>query len=201
MIMKVISALSAFASIFSLAFVNSMPIIIRIVIVIVSVAALGYLCYSIYVDEHKNERVCRSSYEVGDVMKSLIKTQGKVCIMSRDLSWVNPEIEACIAGKKDNILIFAQKESDLTKRLIKNGAVIQYYGDLGFEPATRFTVVRYNRDNPQVAIANTQTSVRKKNKFKHTIYQTGDGNCQQDKWINSLALDMIKLCDIASKGK
>ena len=121
--------------------------------------------------------------------------------MSRDLSWVDAEMEACIAEKKDNILIFAQKESDLTKRLISKGATVQYYGHLNFEPKTRFTIIRYNSANPQVAIANIQNSVRRKNGFKHVIYETVDCGCQQDKWINSLALDMMELCRVASVGE
>lgn len=133
-------------------------------------------------------------------MKELIKSQGKVCIMSRDLSWVDRDIEKCILEKKNSIKFFVENEIALTKRLQANGVQVKYYGHLGFEPKTRFTVIRYNRANPQVAIANTQNSIRKKHKYKHVIYETSDSACKQDKWINSLAVDMVTLCDIVFEG-
>lgn len=131
-------------------------------------------------------------------MRKLIKTQGKVCIVSRDLSWVDSSIEVILKKKGNSLLIFAEKESDLTKRLITNGVNVKYYGDLEYEPKTRFTVLRYNRLNPQVAISNTTNTMRKKDSFKHTIYETNPAN-QLDSWINSLAIDLIELLNKTSK--
>lgn len=119
--------------------------------------------------------------------------------MSRDLTWVNGEIEDVLTSKASSVVIFAERENEVTKRLRAKGIQVYYYGKLGFEPKTRFTVIRYNRDNPQVAIANTLETVRKKGKFKHTIYETRDQGQRQDKWINSLAIDLISLCKLASK--
>ena len=188
------------ASILGLVFLKNVSLTWRIAILVVGCACIGYLIYDAIKSSQKNELVCRNNDEIANAMKKLIKTRGKICIMSRDLSWVDAEMEACIAEKKDSILIFAQKESELTKRLISNGATVAYYGHLNYEPKTRFTIIRYNNTNPQVAIANIQNSVRRKNSFKHVIYQTVDSGCQQDKWINSLALDMMELCKAASKG-
>lgn len=197
---KVITAIGTFASIVSLGFIKELPLFGRIGIVIIGCICFGYLIYDAISSSKTNEIVCHSDEEIASTMKELIKTHGKICIMSRDLSWVDAEMEACISVRKDNVLIFAQKESDLTRRLIENGATVKYYGHLHFEPKTRFTIIRYNSNNPQVAIANTQNSVRKKNKFKHVIYETVNNGSQQDQWINSLALDMMSLCIAASEG-
>ena len=154
---------------------------------------LGFISYNVSKTDEVNELICQSDEEIKDAMKALIKMQGKICIMSRDLSWVDCEIEAILISKSQNILIFAEKETQLTKKLQSNGVEIRYYGYLGFEPKTRFTVIRYNGNNPQVAIANTQNSIRKKSKICHAIYQTKKNN-GTDEWINSLAIDMISLC-------
>ena len=197
---RIIVAALNFASILGLVLVKDISLSWRITVLIVGCACIVYLIYDAIKCSQKNEIVCHNDEDIANTMKKLIKTRGKICIMSRDLSWVDAEMEACIAEKKDNILIFAQKESNLTKRLISKGASVKYYGHLNFEPKTRFTIIRYNSTNPQVAIANIQNSVRRKNSFKHVIYETIDNGCQQDKWINSLALDMMELCRAASVG-
>ena len=197
---RIIAATLNLASILGLVFIKDISLAWRIAILVVGCACIGYLIYDAIKYSQKNEIVCHNNEDIANTMKKLIKTQGKICIMSRDLSWVDAEMEACIAEKKDSILIFAQKESDLTKRLVSKGAIVKYYGHLDFEPKTRFTIIHYNRNNPQVAIANIQNSVRRKHSFKHVIYETIDSGCQQDKWINSLALDMMELCRAASAG-
>lgn len=197
---RIIASALNLVSILGLVLIKNISLSWRIAVLVVGCACVGYLIYDAIKNSQKNEIVCRNDEDIAITMKKLIKTRGKICIMSRDLSWVDAEMEACIAEKKDNILIFAQKESDLTKRLISNGATVEYYGHLNFEPKTRFTIIRYNSTNPQVAIANIQNSVRKKDNFKHVIYETVDSGCQQDKWINSLALDMMELCRAASVG-
>jgi len=194
----IFTSICAAASIFGLAFIDGLPLWVRILILLFGIACLGVLIYLEFKDHTPNEKECFSEEEIKDAMKDIIKTQGKVCIMSRDLSWVDGEIEACLISKRDSVLIFAQAENELTQRLRNSGIAVRYYGKYNFEPKTRFTVIRYNRANPQVAIANTQDTVRKKGKFKHTIYETGDSGQPQDKWINSLAVDLIALCQAAT---
>ena len=192
------SACTAF-SIISLAFSEQMEDWLRYLIFIV-----GLVCFTLLlIDEIKsntrNERICKSDEAIEEAMKEIINSHGQICIMSRDLSWVTPEISACLEAKKDSVLIFAQSENKKTKTLASRGVKVKYYGKLGFEPKTRFTIIRYNKNDPQVAIANMQNSIRKKKQFKHVIYQTSASGNTQDEWINSLAVDMVKLCDAACK--
>ena len=89
----------------------------------------------------------------------------------------------------------------LTKKLKEAGIQIRYYGDTHFEPQTRFTIIGYNKPTPQVAISRTQYTIRKRGKLNHKIYQTSMSGDERDMWINSLALDMIDLCELVSKEK
>ena len=194
MIIPCISSIATAASILSLALSTDMPLPARIALVVFSMACLALLLHDNVKQHSVNERICRSEDEIKETMKTLVKTQGKVCIMSRALTWVDAEVEACIASKGRSIIIFAENENELTKRLIEKGVVVKYYGTLGFQPLTRFTVIQYNRTDPQVAISNRKNSIRKNKRFRHVIYETGGGNCKQDQWITSLAVDMINLC-------
>lgn len=195
---RVITAFASGASIIGLAFVDDMPQALKILVVILGIFSIVYLVYSETKDDEINERVCHNDSEIKEVMRGLVQSEGKVAIMSRDLSWVDQEMEAYISMKRDDILICVQKETELTRRLVKNGAVVKYYGYVGFEPVSRFTIIRYNKKDHQVAIANTENQVkgRRKRALKHVIYQTMPNGSQQDIWINSLAKDMISLCSL-----
>ncbi len=178
---------------------KSFPFVVFMLIISIVIELL-FLYFNLRREENINEVVCESDEDIKATMKQVIKTQGKICIMSRDLSWVDPEMELCITSKSSSMLIFAEKSTELTKRLSDNGVEIKYYGKWKFEPKTRFTIIRYNTRNEQVVIANTQNSINKKGKIKHTIYQTKKGN-KTDEWINSLAIDMIDLCKTVSYGE
>ena len=196
----IITAIGTFASIIGLAFISTIPLWSRILIGFFGLVCLGVLIFDYYNNDRSNERICHSPGEIKTAMLDLIRTQGKICIMSRDLTWVDKDVEKQIAKKGPSITIFVESSTDLTKRLSKSGVIIKLYGSKGFEPTSRFTVIKYPRD-PQVAIANTKYSIRKAHSFKHYIYETGGGNAQQDKWINSLAIDMIELCKLVCEDE
>lgn len=192
----VIPSLATALSIISLALVESISICVRIIIGIVGIISFIYLLISEYKKRKPNERHCKSDEEIDQAMKEIIRSQGKICIVSRDLTWVTDEIIGILISKKSSVLIFAQHKNDTTDKLQKNGVRVKFYGKYKFEPKTRFTVIRYNRTNPQVAIANNEDSIRKNKKLKHVIYETSSTGSPQDAWINSLAVDMITLCDL-----
>lgn len=170
-----------------------------IMMILFIVIDISLVIYYVHKEDNINQLICQSDDEIKEAMKKIIKMQGKICVMSRDLSWVDCEVKSCILAKANSVLIFAEKESELTKELQNGGVEMKYYGNWNFEPKTRFTAIRYNKNNPQVAIANTQNSIRKKGKVHHTIYQT-QNNGGTDEWINSLALDMIDLCKSVCDG-
>lgn len=162
----------AFLSILGLLLTDGINIIWSILIALVGIVCIVMLSFDYYKDKQTNKIICTSDEEIKTQMKKIIKTPGKVGIMSRDLSWVDVEVEACIKEKAKSMLIFAEDPSPLTQRLELAGVEMRYYGVFGFEPKTRFTIIRYNTNKPQVAIANIEHSIRKRSKVKHTIYQT-----------------------------
>ncbi len=204
-IVNMISAVGTAASILSLAFIEGLSEKIKYGFIILGIVCLVVLLFGIFQDKKNmqiNEIICTSDEKIKEEMKTLIKMQGKICIMSRDLTWVDDGIKKCIIEKKSSILIFAEHKTDLTKKFEEAGVDIRYYGKTGFIPNTRFTVVRYNKNDRQVAIANTKNTLRTKNKMRHTIYMTCDNpNDKRDLWLSSLAYDMISLCEKVSEGR
>ena len=187
-------------ALFSLAMPSGGFFAVLFIFIVSLLIDIGLIIYYVSKNDETNQLVCQSDDEIKEAMKKIIKMQGKICVMSRDLSWVDCEVKACIISKAPNVLVFAEKETALTKELQEKGVEIKYYGCWDFEPKTRFTVIRYNTNTPQVAIANTQNSIRKKGKIRHTIYQTQQNN-GTDEWINSLAIDMIELCKSVCNGE
>ena len=198
-ISQIITAIGTAASIVSLAFSFIMPVWLRVCVTLFGLFCFCFLVYDEIKRNTANERICKCTDDVNDAMKDIIESQGNICIMSRDLSWVNYDIAASLVHKKENVLIFAQSRNEITEELVNQGVKIKFYGNTGFEPKTRFTIIRYNRNDPQVAIANIKNSIRKKRKFRHIIYQTCSSGNPQDEWINSLAIDMVNLCNAVSK--
>lgn len=193
------STLAMFASILALVFIKEIPMVFKILILIVGVAGAYEQLQEDYKENQENIRVCKNQEEIEGAMKYLVKSQGKTCIMSRDLSWVNDEIKKILIKKNKNARVFAQEETELTKELISKGVEVHYYGVYGFEPKTRFTIIRYNRDDKQVAIAKTSDAIKKEN-FEHKIYQTKNETIQ-DEFICSLATDLMDLCKAACENR
>ena len=185
------------ASIIGLALLNEIPFLIRIVLLIISSIAAFNLFREDYKKNHENIRLCKSQLEIEEAMKDLVRSQGKICIMSRDLSWVTSDIKNLLKKKKGNVRIFAQEKRPLTLELESAGVEVYYYGAFQFEPKTRFTIIRYNRPDHQVAIAETSSALKKK-WFQHKIYETKTDDLQ-DRFICSLSLDLMELCQLACK--
>ena len=183
------------ASIIALALIKEIPLFLRVVILVISLLAGIKMFFEDYKKNNENIRICSNQAEIEDAMREIVRAQGKTCIMSRDLSWVTPEIKKILKRKKGNVRIFAQAESDLTIELISCGVEVYYYGVFEFEPKTRFTIIRYNRLDPQVAIAETSSVVRRRG-FQHKIYETRNDN-MQDRFICSLSIDLMEMCRLA----
>lgn len=197
---RILVELGTVASIISLCFLFEPSSIEKAIIMVIGLGCFAFLIADDYWRQRCNEKTCKSKEEIKKTMLDLIRTDGRTCMVSRDLSWVDSEVEQALIGKGENLRIFVERETELTKRLANNDVQMGYYGGTGFKPNSRFTVIRYNKNTRQVAIANTQNSIRKKHKFKHVIYETGGNDCKQDTWIDSLAMDIIELCDIVTGG-
>ena len=96
-----ILSISSAASILGLALGPGLPTWVRIIITVFGIVCLVFLIISEIKADRINEITCQSEDEIRSAMIKIIKSQGKVCIMSRDLSWVNPEVSDCLKKKKD----------------------------------------------------------------------------------------------------
>ena len=178
LVFNIVSAITRFCSIVSLISFLQLPVWLKIIILVIVLACAGYIVWFSVVSSRKNEIVCHTDEEIKAEMKKLISQQGKVCIMSRDLSWVDDNIFTAIIKKKDSVSIYAEKENEKVKRLRENGAKIKLYGRHGFVPETLYSI--------------------RKGKQEHKIYQTTTEN-QCDGYILSLARDLTNLMEKVSE--
>lgn len=199
---QISGAIGTVASIISLAFSTGISVWARILIVIIGLACFFVLMYNAYEEATRNERICRNNHEIEDAMKELVTSPGNICIMSHSLSWITDDIIKALKDKvaeDKSVIVFAEKRNSKTLKLEHNDIEVLYYGKYNFIPQTRFTAIRYDANNPQVAISNMRHSIRRKNRFKHVIYETTPNSSPQDEWIKSLAVDMITLCKAVCK--
>lgn len=114
MIKEVISAVATGASLVSLLSFTGLQSWARLLIMLAGIGSTCFLIYSIIKANQINEVVCESNEEIQSKMKEIIKMQGKICILSRDLSWMNSDILTTIKGKASSVLIFAENPTKET---------------------------------------------------------------------------------------
>lgn len=190
-VLEIIGFLGSVSSLISYFFIDKEWPPLKIVLLIVGILGTLVLGYVLFIMQNDNYKKCKSKEEVNQFMKEWIKTDGVVEVLSRDLSWVDTEMQTIFAEKGEDLYLFVEKETEKTKRLI--GRVPQsniiYYSDYGFQPKSRFTFIHANKDNRQMAIAIKEEETPKR--FNHEIYILNDS--QFDKKMMVLAKDLLDL--------
>jgi len=121
-----------------------------------------------------------------------IHNGGRVAIWSRDLSWVDGDVEKLLVekAKRNELIICLPVKTDLSDRLKNDGAEVYIYGVNYLEdPSARFTIAFYGRDGSKVAVGRTKAD-------KHVIEEFGSG----DHPAFYLAHDLVKFAKSAGKG-
>ncbi|PFL17644.1 hypothetical protein COJ07_21480 [Bacillus cereus] len=121
--------------------------------------AVGLFILAIY-SEIKNYKKpglhCKDEIEINKYMINWIKKGGRVIVFTRDMSWAQSDINVkrmLINKAEDNELeIVLLEKNSFTNELQEKGASIYTYGDLGYTPKSRFTIVRTDRVDSKVAI-------------------------------------------------
>ena len=129
----------------------------RLLFLLIGTVLFLYLCY----DDIKSNKMLRFKKKrdwqgkVRKYMDKWIRNGNKVAIYSHDLSWVDDDIKSLLCQKatKKELVICLPKYTDLTKQLDDMGAEILVYGDNGYMPDSRFTIVNYGTGTPSVAMA------------------------------------------------
>ena len=96
---RYVATLAMLASIVALALIKEVPLVIGIGLIFVGVIGTADQFVEDYRKNHENIKICKNQAEIESEMKELVKAQGKICIMSRDLSWVNPGIKEQLIKK------------------------------------------------------------------------------------------------------
>lgn len=158
---RLVTIVASYASIFGLYFTVS-PLSVEKPAWHVGLLIFSFfLCALLLILEIRNHIVnlpkqLRSSSQIQKYMHSWISNDGRVVILSRDLSWAenNAEIQSIMIGKasRRELTILVENETELTKALRDAGATTIYYGSFGFVPAARFTIVDYEKIDARVAI-------------------------------------------------
>lgn len=194
---QIASAIGVFCSIISLLTFSKTPIWVKIIIAGVAIFCLSAMLILGIKNNMKNNIICDSEEKIKVEMKKMLQEQGKIVVMSRSLGWVDDEILVATGRKKDRLIVYAEKENDITKKLKDQGVTVRLYGRTGFIPKTRYTIIRYGRNDAQVNVAETHSRIRL-HRFQHIIHQTSSAE-EYDGYIVSLAIDMVnlmeKVCD------
>lgn len=194
---QIASAIGVFCSIISLLTFSKTPIWVKIIIAGVAIFCLSAMLILGIKNNMKNNIICDSEEKIKVEMKKMLQEQGKIVVMSRSLGWVDDEILVATGKKKDRLIVYAEKENDITKKLKDQGVTVRLYGRTGFIPKTRYTIIRYGRNDAQVNVAETHSRIRL-HRFQHIIHQTSSAE-EYDGYIVSLAIDMVnlmeKVCD------
>jgi hypothetical protein len=131
----------------------------------------------------------RGELEIREAITKFISHGQDAAIFSRDLTWVNDEVLIMLTRKASSgeLALFMPVPVPLSEKLVESGAVAYYYGDLLSDPTSfdgipRFTLVRPNTDNSELAFGSRRGDV-------HTIYYSRNA---ADPAL-SLAKDMYRL--------
>lgn len=138
----------------------------------------------------KNKGIyCKNEKEINEYMFRWINKGGRVTIFTRDMSWAEDDIviKDMLLKKamKNELTIILAKNKGLTKNLEQNGANIYTYGELGYTPNSRFTIVRTGRIDSKVAIGKEQNG-------KHFIEEFSSADGYQFHIANDLVNFLMK---------
>lgn len=187
--------LAAAASLLGLYFTLRPPTselsIIQIIIISIVLAVFGIAAYRDIRDEiRRSAKTYKNTAEINKYMHAMLKNSGRCEICSRDASWISDDhIYTLLQQKsgKGELTFLVHKATPELNALAKNGAEIIEYGQIGFKPITRFTVVNAgNKASSYVAIG------RKRPNEPHTIEELDSAHPTY-----SLAVDLINSIRVA----
>jgi hypothetical protein len=151
-------------------------------------------------DKEKGPIKCSNEEKNIEYMCNWISTDGEVVVFSRNLSWVKDDKVAAVLKSKGNELsICAENDSKLLSEFRKAGVNVYLYGELGFKPVSRFTIIRANKSGKQIAIAQFEN---RHNKDFRYIYETRNIYPNfQEQCLLEIAKDLFNLVKLTFDKK
>lgn len=158
----------------------------------IAILVFGVLAFSLLYREIRDQLSVRtktfsSDRGIKNYMCKWISSPGRTVVFSRDLSWGSEGKTREILlrkSKRSELTIFLEAPTPLSDELKKAGANIQVYGQTGFVPESRFTIVGSDKQGARVAVGLLENG-------KHVVYQFESGQHP----IFALAKDLTKLAD------
>ena len=122
-------------------------------------------------------------------MRKWISNRGVTAIFTRDMSWANndTEVKKILFNKAQNneLIIVTPKVTKLSGNLKKKGAGVFVYKNLAINPQSRFTIIRYGRQDSAIAVGKTH-----KDGIHHIDeYYTGESH------IINVANDLVQIIE------
>lgn len=186
---RIVSPLSAYASIFGLYFYVfpielAKPVWHWVVLCFAILVAIFNVYSDIKLHIRERPKRCKSTRSINAYMEKWIRSGSQVVVFSRDLSWSSdPKIKSLLMQKSSarEITIYLEHMTDDAKLLLDAGANIMLYRESGHVPRSRFTIVDYGLEGARVAIGLKVEGV-------HTIHEFQSGRDP----MFAVAEDMIR---------
>lgn len=98
----------------------------------------------------------RSESEIRKFMLDWISREGRVAVYTRDMSWAQNDegVRQVLRTKAaaNELTVCLPSKISLTDDLEAHGATIYAYGPIAYGPVSRFTIIRQDREDAEVAI-------------------------------------------------
>ena len=194
-LLELISFIGTVVSIISFFFLEVKWSMAKIILMIALIVLLVLAVYFLFIK--RDTKTYKSQEEINEFMKNWIKTNGVVKIFSRDLSWLDDEMYGILQAKGEDLYLYVEKKNEKIEKILQMNpeGKIFFYEDIGFIPSSRFTIIRANKDEKQIAIAIKEQKDYKN--LKHVIYISKDSDI--DKKILGLANDLMNCMECKRK--
>ena len=109
--------------------------------------------------------------EINDNIEKWLINGGRCFILSRDLSWAeNDQIRKCLLekSKRHEIIVIMEKENEISKELMTNGADVRYYEKFNYEFRNRFIISHWGTEGAELTVPTKQDNMH----INH-IYNSG----------------------------
>ena len=130
--------------------------IFQVVLLTITVIGILFMIYwDIYSYLKRKAKLYRTPKQIDRYMYDWISQRGRVLIFTRDMSWAtSKEIKQLLMDKasRRELEICLPEPIPLTTELAAAGAEVYTYTSFNNSPYSRFTIIRYGKDDARIAI-------------------------------------------------
>ena len=130
--------------------------IFQIVLLTFTVMGIVFMIFwDIYSYLKSKPKLYRTTKEIDKYMYDWISRRGRVLIFTRDMSWATSiEIKKLLMDKasRNELEICLPNPTPLARELAAAGAEVHTYESFKDSPYSRFTIIRYGKDDARMAI-------------------------------------------------